>query len=87
MATRAVSSFIYVTAMFLSHYDMVSIIIIKYFPEATYKSAGSVSGVYQALLFGLKLSSMGMVGRFKYVIPQSNVLSLYYFNDIFLYLL
>ena len=28
-------------------------------------SAGSGSGVYKALLFGLELSSIGMGGRFK----------------------
>ena len=32
---------------------------------------GSRSGVYQALLFGMKLSSMGMIGGFKSGIPQS----------------
>ena len=58
---------------------------------------GSRSGVYQALLFGMKLSSMGMIGGFKSGIPQSTgkdvldqsktYLSFYYLIEILLYLL
>ena len=40
------------------------------FPEATEMAAGSGPGVYQALLLGLELSSVGMRGRFKYGLPQ-----------------
>ena len=34
-------------------------------------ASGIVSGVYQYLLFGMKLSSMGMGGKYKHGLSQS----------------
>ena len=45
--------------------------VITDFPGATDMESGIGSEVCQALLFGLELSSMGMGGKFKSVIPQS----------------
>ena len=45
--------------------------VLTYFSEATYMEAGSLSGVYWAILSGQGLSSMVIGGRIKSGIPKS----------------
>ena len=47
------------------------------FIEATEMSYVIISGVYQDIIFGLKLSSMGMEGRFKAGLSQSTIKGLF----------
>ena len=46
--------------------------VLTEFPEATEMAAETRSGLYWALSFGLKLSSIGIGGRFKSRLPQPN---------------